>query len=182
MALRVLGTVTQGGLWALPAWSAAVSAADIAAISARVVPDNVYASIVAGYGAGVTAVLATGATHTNTTLDTLSSTGGAPLSQIQVGDIVCKSDLYPGTYVARVISGTSVQLSQASLQSTSGRVAFVRPQPGGLSHAGRLIIPGRGVLKILPGDVVGLDDIGWPILVSAASIAYAGTNWVNADL
>ena len=48
--------------------------------------------------------------------------------------------------------------------------------PGALSN-GFLHIPGRGDLKVLPGDVVAVDNLGWPILVSATSIAN-GTDWV----
>lgn len=43
--------------------------------------------------------------------------------------------------------------------------------PGAFSANGILMIPNRGILKILPGDYVGVDDQGWPILVSANSIA-----------
>ena len=43
--------------------------------------------------------------------------------------------------------------------------------PGSFSANGLLIIPNRGVLQVLPGDFVGVDSQGWPILVSANSIA-----------
>lgn len=44
--------------------------------------------------------------------------------------------------------------------------------PGGqFSKQGLLFVPRRGVLKVLPGDYVGVDPYGWPILVSAFSIA-----------
>jgi hypothetical protein len=45
--------------------------------------------------------------------------------------------------------------------------------PGAFSANGLLRIPGRGVLQIVPGDYVGVDSAGWPILVSAYSIANA---------
>lgn len=44
---------------------------------------------------------------------------------------------------------------------------------GAWSQSGMLSIPNRGVLKVLPGDYVGVDSAGWPILVSAYSIAHA---------
>lgn len=50
--------------------------------------------------------------------------------------------------------------------------------PGAFSLNGNLFIPNRGVLKILPGDYVGVDSTGWPILVSAHAIA-AGP-WTHA--
>jgi len=44
--------------------------------------------------------------------------------------------------------------------------------PGAFSAQGLLFIPNRGVLKVLPGDYVGVDaTTGWPILVSAKAIA-----------
>lgn len=44
--------------------------------------------------------------------------------------------------------------------------------PGALSKNGHLFIPNRGILKVFVGDFVGIDSQGWPILVSANSIAH----------
>ena len=46
--------------------------------------------------------------------------------------------------------------------------------PGAYSYMDLLYVPNRGVLKVLPGDYVGVDANGWPILVSAYSIATGG--------
>lgn len=46
--------------------------------------------------------------------------------------------------------------------------------PEAFSANGKLYVPNRGVLTILPGDWVGVDANGWPILVSAYSIATGG--------
>lgn len=43
--------------------------------------------------------------------------------------------------------------------------------PGAFAQTGLLVIPDRGVLKVLPGDYVGVDSTGWPILVSALAAA-----------
>ena len=41
--------------------------------------------------------------------------------------------------------------------------------------AGQLFIPNRsGVLQVLAGDYIGVDANGWPVLVSAYSIATGG--------
>jgi hypothetical protein len=40
--------------------------------------------------------------------------------------------------------------------------------------SGVLFVPNRGYLQILPGDYIGVDANGWPILVSAYSIATGG--------
>lgn len=45
-------------------------------------------------------------------------------------------------------------------------------------HFGKLYVPNRGVLKVLPGDYVFYDPNGWPILVSANSIA--GSGWSHS--
>lgn len=49
--------------------------------------------------------------------------------------------------------------------------AFHPVIPGAWSRDGILIIPNRGFLRPQPGDYVAVDDEGWPILVSANSIA-----------
>lgn len=43
--------------------------------------------------------------------------------------------------------------------------------PGAFIQAGQLFIPNRGVLQLIPGDYVGVDSRGWPIVVSADAIA-----------
>lgn len=44
----------------------------------------------------------------------------------------------------------------------------------GYSRNGVLYVPNRGFLRVLPGDLVCVDANGWPILVSARSIATGG--------
>lgn len=55
----------------------------------------------------------------------------------------------------------------------NGRPLF----PGAFSSNGLLYVPNRGVLTMLPGDWVGVDNQGWPILVSKNSIANG--NWTH---
>lgn len=43
--------------------------------------------------------------------------------------------------------------------------------PDSFTYNGFLYVPGRGKLLLLPGDWVGVDSTGWPILVSANAIA-----------
>lgn len=50
--------------------------------------------------------------------------------------------------------------------------------PDAFGDNGLLFIPNRGVLRILPGDYVGVDSQGFPILVSANSIANAA--WTHS--
>jgi hypothetical protein len=49
--------------------------------------------------------------------------------------------------------------------------------PGAFSSHNLLYVPNRGILTIQPGDFVAVDSQGWPILVSANSIA--NSTWVH---
>lgn len=46
--------------------------------------------------------------------------------------------------------------------------------PGAFEANGLLFVPNRGVLRVLPGDYIGVDANGWPILVSKNSIGLSG--------
>lgn len=179
MSLTTLGTSATTSLKSLAAWSESLSDADIGAIAQSIANDRNFASILGGGNPGASGILATGDTHTSTTLDDLTATAGGPLSSIQPGYLVLGADIPAGTFVARVVSSTSVVLSQAATGSTNDmRVAFMRPGPPALGRQALLRIPNRGILKVLPGDRIAIDNTGWPVLVSGASIGYAGTLWV----
>lgn len=54
-------------------------------------------------------------------------------------------------------------------------------QPGALSASGRLVFPGRkSFLLLSPGDYVGYDNFGWPVVVSKESIAN-GSSWTHSQ-
>lgn len=161
-----------------------LSAADLAAIANAIVGDG---HLAATNPAGI---IATGSTHSNATLDTLVAVAGMGLGTIQIGDLVLVANastgalvVPPGTFVIAKPSGTSVTLSQAATNTSAGMKVFIIPAQavsGRFSFNQQLEIPGRGILKVNPGDVVAIDSTGWPILVSAASIAIAGTSWAKA--
>lgn len=70
----------------------------------------------------------------------------------------------------------------ANLILDDSRQAAVPPAasmiyPGAFAKTGLLYIPNRGILRLQPGDFVGVDHSGWPILVSADSIADASSSW-----
>ncbi len=50
----------------------------------------------------------------------------------------------------------------------------IHPIQNGGFRNNTLYVPGRGFLKVLPGDYVGVDANGWPVLISAYSIATGG--------
>jgi hypothetical protein len=52
--------------------------------------------------------------------------------------------------------------------------------PDALVREGFLYVPNRGRLMILPGDWVGVDASGWPILVSEAAIEFGSTSWSHS--
>jgi hypothetical protein len=180
MALHVIGTKAANSLVCLPAWAASLAAADVGAIAAAITGDGNFAAILGQPGTGAKAVLATGSTHTSTTLDTLVTSAGAPLAQIHVGDLVLGIGIPPGTFVASVTSGTAVVLSQAATATAGGvYIAFVRqaPRAGIELSSAELFVPRRGTLKVLPGDVVAIDNTGFPYLIPAAAISYLGSQW-----
>jgi hypothetical protein len=58
--------------------------------------------------------------------------------------------------------------------------AFQKIAPGAFSQSGRLAFPGRrGFILLQPGDYVGVDSHGWPVLVSNQAIAAAGSSWTH---
>lgn len=182
MALRTLGTKATTSLPCLPAWSQVVAAADIAAIDMSICNDAAFGALISGQSAGPTAMLGTGNTHSNTTLDTLARVSGAPVAQIQVGDLVLGPGIPPATFVQAVSGGgTSVTLTNAASATAAINVAIVRNPasvPFGVSPQGLITFPNRGVLKILPGDIVALDPtIGFPYLIPTNAISVQGSIW-----
>ena len=155
--------------------------ADLAAIAASIVSDDFTATPTNMQAGGPKGILATGSTHSNTVLDTLSAVAGAPLAALTVGMLVLGVGITSGTYIASVTSGTAVVLSQAATATANSvKLIFVPLGAATENNAnfnGQLVIPKRGILKVLPGDVIAVDKTGWPILVSAAAIGYAGTQW-----
>ena len=73
---------------------------------------------------------------------------------------------FTGQAGSQVIPALTLPLSQA----TAGLLS------GGLSHAGVLHIPNRGMLKVLPGDVVVIGATGWPMLLSRVEAVYGAAN------
>lgn len=54
------------------------------------------------------------------------------------------------------------------------------PQPPlglSFSRSGVLTIPNRGVLRLFPGDYIGVDASGWPVVLSPRAAASA--SWVH---
>jgi hypothetical protein len=186
MALHTLGTAATTSLVTLAPWSAVLLDTDVGNVDNMLTSDTRFGSIQGYSPAGPTAIWGTGSTHSNTTLDTLVAVGAsAPLSQIKVGYVVLGPSFPAGTFVTQIVSGTSVLLSSNASNTAAGQiVAFVPPDAdgslgGNVSRQGAtLTVPNRGRLRILPGDYVAYDPVtGFPILVSGAAVAQAGSVW-----
>lgn len=52
--------------------------------------------------------------------------------------------------------------------------------PTALSREGLLYIPNRGVLKVFPGDWIGVDTFGWPVLISGNSLQTSTASWQHS--
>jgi hypothetical protein len=70
-------------------------------------------------------------------------------------------------------------IAEAIVRQSSGfRTSII---PGSFSPSGRLFLPGgRGIIELHPGDYVGVDNYGWPIVVSKESIAAGGSSWAHS--
>lgn len=181
MPLHTLGTDATTTLQCLPAWAANLAAADVAAIAQAITDDSAIAAILGGYGAGPSAMIGTGTTSASTSITSVARVSGAALASIQVGDLVLGDGVTAGTFVKVVAAGgATITLTQATTSNGAGvNLVFVRSpaRPGIIMDGAQLVIPNRGILKILPGDIPAIDNIGWPILVSGASVNYAGSDW-----
>jgi hypothetical protein len=188
MALHTLaltGTIPCLAGWMMPTVGAGLTPQDVAAISANMVDDSELAKMLQGLSYGPQAVIARGTLNGTASITSVVVRGGTPLpiGQIHVGDLVLGVGVNPGTFVQATASGgATVTLSQAASGSGGGAsLLFVRPgyeqDLAAITPLGQLMIPQRGILKVLPGDVVGVDNAGNAILVFGNSIAYAGSQW-----
>ncbi len=78
--------------------------------------------------------------------------------------------------IASLAPADEAAINQAILDdiNVSHPQAYLIRTGGFILSSGQLYVPNRGVLRVLPGDWVGVDANGWPILVSQYSIATGG--------
>lgn len=90
---------------------------------------------------------------------------GTSTTSILVGDTFTRGDATGIRFIANKIKNDAV----------NGFPIY----PGAFSNTGLLYVPNRGILQAHPGDVIATDPVtGWPILISAASIAAGSSSWV----
>ncbi len=162
-----LTALAFGGGNPLTSSDSGYSEADIATI----------AQLILGDGNAAVGVVPTGTTVTaSAAIGTISSMTG-----VRAGMWIFGAGIPAGTTIASVnVGGSSLVMSKAITGSGAGgtKLLIVPRQPtNGFSKLGSLYVPGRGILKVNPGDVVAVDASGWPILVSAEAIAFANSSW-----
>jgi hypothetical protein len=67
------------------------------------------------------------------------------------------------------------ETGQAEEYLTGGKVGGIAGPFHSFSQNGHLVIPNRGTLRMLPGDLVAVDSTGWPVLLSATSAGPGGS-------
>lgn len=108
-------------------------------------------------------------TAANNTLTAVGYTHVSDGAQSAVGSLLLPADLQSINNLIRTDTPTGIGATNEF--SPGGQLATY------FAASGQLYIPRRGMLKVLEGDWVGVDALGWPILVSAASAANAA--WVH---
>lgn len=110
---------------------------------------------------------------------TLGTNANNTLTAINFSKALSAADI--AAIAAAILDDRSVDSGQPATSAPSAKPVF----PGAFSQSGLLTIPNRGILQVLPGDWVGVDANGWPILVSANAIAggtapSAVTSWTHS--
>ena len=88
------------------------------------------------------------------------------------------NELIPGNFAN--ISATDFATIQEAIKNDKINT-FPRAQYA-LTRSGLLYVPNRGVLQVLPGDWIGVDATGWPVLVGANAIASVSpaSSWTHS--
>lgn len=86
------------------------------------------------------------------------------------------------SFAAAILDDRSSPMGQPAQGAPSAKPIW----PGAFNpFYGTLMIPNRGVLKILPGDWIAVDANGWPILLSYNAVLggtapSASTSWTHS--
>ena len=114
-------------------------------------------------------------------LNTLGSNATTTLQALQFRGSVSVSRADHAAFAALILDDQSSPMGQLANVAPSAKPIF----PGAYNpFYNTLMIPNRGVLKILPGDWIAVDANGWPILLSRNAIAggtspSATTSWTH---
>jgi len=177
---------TQIGTLTAVTFSASLSASDLAAVNASISDDQAILSNSLGPNSGAiqggiifNAVATTGV---GTLLSTsIASPSTATIAAITPGQYVFGFGLAPGTRVTQVGAASTVHISPAPVTNVTGYFVAVgtkQAAAGAFQSNGFLNVPNRGVLKVLPGDVVATGPSGEVILLPKLAISFAGSPWI----
>ena len=189
MALRTL-TLSQAIQWALR-WGEAALDADFGAMDQQINVDLFAKQNQAGgdYSPGPAGAVITGTlTSGQPTVTNLTPVAGPGIAAINAAAAVgvplqvIGQGVPAPTYALGVSGGVMTMTNSATANGTAYLLLIAgQQQPNGnISRNGQLIVPGRGVLSLQRGDVVGVDNTGWPILLSGAAVDYQGSIWTLA--
>ncbi len=96
-------------------------------------------------------------TNATTTLSAMQFRGGAAYTRADMAALA-----------ALILDDQSQPMGQLANAAPAAKPIW----PGAFNpFYNTLMIPNRGVLKVLPGDWIGVDANGWPILLSRNAIA-----------
>lgn len=111
----------------------------------------------------------TAGTAATTTLTALLWTPAVAVADIATMQALILDD---GTFPAGGTRANNLVTADRQAANTQGQI------PGSFINNGRLYIPNRGWLQLVPGDWVAIDNTGWPILLSELAMANGGSgNW-----
>lgn len=109
---------------------------------------------------------------------TLGTNAQTTLTALTFSDVMNTTDF--ATLQQLILDDQSKPMGQPANAAPAAKPVW----PGAFTRDGLLYVPNRGVLKVFPGDMIGVDANGWPILLSANSIAggsspSASTSWTH---
>lgn len=184
-----LSTTQLGTLTAVTV-SPSLAIADVAAINAGISDDQAILSTSLGPAASAIqgGIVFTGVTTTTLSSITsvaIASPSGSNVTGITAGQYLFGFGLAPGTRVLTTpaAGATTIEIDQAPLtgQSSGSFIAVGdRTNAAGAFANGFVNIPNRGVLKVLPGDVVATGPSGEVFVLPALAVNWAGSPWIVA--
>jgi hypothetical protein len=108
------------------------------------------------------------------TLGTVAATTLTALQYEQGGAGLAAADI--ATISLSILN--DILIAGSSVGPTGSAYGGINGPYDAFSRIGLLYVPNRGVLRMLPGDFVGVDSLGWPVLVSGNSAGTgASGNW-----
>lgn len=181
-------STTQLGTLTAVRFSASLAIADLAAVEQSIADDQAIRSIDLGPAAATIQGGVIFGGVTTTTLSSISTVSinsptTAGVQAITAGQYVYGFGIAPGTRVLETPTAgqTTIQLSTAPLTGQSGYFIAVGNRAAGVFQTnGFLNIPNRGVVKVLPGDVVAVGPSGEVILLPKLAIDFPGSPWILA--